>query len=200
MTSIMPRDDLEVSTTHCAMCGASVAAGSTCAQCGTVVEPSPTERHAGASRMHPAEWSTLTFAPFWVFNAVAGADGKLDHKELLALEEAIRRVELTDSPLLDEVLTQCRQDLDGMLTAWRADGRTFDVGLTRVRQILDQRVAMAEAEAFKKGLLTIGLRVANASGGGLFGLGARVSRSEREALALVDSFLDLSSDELADDL
>ncbi|NIP81648.1 MAG: hypothetical protein GWM90_21500 [Gemmatimonadetes bacterium] len=74
--------------------------------------------------MDAAEWSALTYSPFWVFNAVAGADGKLHPKELVALQEVIRRVALTDSPLLDEVLVQCRRDLDGMMAAWRADGRT----------------------------------------------------------------------------
>jgi hypothetical protein len=196
MMPSVPRDDLEVTTAHCAMCGASVAAGSTCAQCGTVVEPSPTERHAGASRMHAAEWSTLTFAPFWVFNAVAGADGKLRQKELTALQEVIQRVALTDSPLLDEVLAQCRKDLDGMLEAWRTDGRTFDVGLTQIRQILDRRVEMAQAAAFKRGLLSIGRRVASANGTGLFGLGTKLSRESREALSLVHSFLDMPADEM----
>ncbi len=196
MTPIVPGDDLEVETTHCTMCGAPVTGGSTCGQCGTVVAPSPVQRHAGASRMDAAEWATLTFAPFWVFNAVAGADGKLRQKELLALQKVIQRVALTDSPLLDEVLAQGREDLDAMLEAWRADGRTFDVGLTQVRQILDRRVEMADAAAFKGGLLAIGFRVASADRGGLFGLGARISQDEQEALKLVHSFLDISPDEV----
>lgn len=65
-----------------------------------------------------------------------------------------------------------------------SDSRGPLEGLREIPRILERKTTMENAEAFKRDLLTIGIRVADASGG-CFGIGSRICREEKEAIAAI---------------
>lgn len=146
--------------------------------------------------MNERDWLTLIYSPFWVFVAVAGADGKMDAKEVDALHAVLEGTEAGGSQLLSDALAACADDPDAAFDAFRTDGRTVDDGLAQVRQILDRELAEDRALAFKRGLLSLGVHFAQASGGRMLGFGSKVSPEERSSLALLVGFLGLPEEEL----
>jgi hypothetical protein len=146
--------------------------------------------------MNEPDWLTLIYSPFWVFVAVAGADGKMDAKEVDALHAVLEGAEAGGSQLLSDVLAACAEDPEAAFDAFRTDGRTVDDGLAQVRQVLDRELGEDRALDFKRGLLSLGVHFAQASGGGMLGFGSKVSPEERSSLALLVGFLGLPAEEL----
>jgi hypothetical protein len=165
--------------------------------CGTAVNAQEgLAARSGPHGMSEPEWTALTLAPMWVFSAVAGADGKLDAKEVAAIVQVMDRAPLAESHLLREVLEECHRDVDELFLRYRGDARTVDEGLSEVRRVLDRRASAQEGRLFRRGLYSIGVHVAKASGGGLFGRGNPISWEERAALSLLTGLLDLTPEEL----
>ncbi len=125
------------------------------------------------------QWRTLQFAPFWVFTAVASADGKIDEKETAALAKELSEWGLFKEPLVREVLSSINSALADVMDHYRADSRDIMVGLKDVADVLDSKVTQEQAKNFKSALLLIGRDVAQASGGGILGLGTKSLRKRR---------------------
>lgn len=148
--------------------------------------------------MNEQDSLTLIYSPFWVFVAVAGADGKMDAREVDSLHEVLSGAEAGGSQLLGDVLAACADDPAAAFDAFRIDGRTVDDGLAQVRQVLDRELGEEDALQFKRGLLSLGVHFAQASGGRLLGFGSNVSPEERSSLSLLLGFLGLRAEELPD--
>ena len=134
----------------------------------------------------PEEWQTLQFAPLWVFVAVAGADGKIDKKEIAALAKEISEALLFKGKLVREVLMSIAADFDNIWMKFQADPRMALNGLQEVGQLLDAKSSVDEAARFKGAMLLIGRNIAEASGK-LFG--PKISEEEKRALVLIAAAL-----------
>lgn len=132
------------------------------------------------------EWQLLEFAPLWVFAAVAGADSKVDDKEMEAFLKDVSEAALYKEPLVREVLMSLGSNFAESMTRFREDSRPVDRGLADVASLLDRKSDNEEANNFKKAVVGIGLDVARASGR-IFG--DNMSKEEKQALVIVASAL-----------
>lgn len=120
------------------------------------------------SRFTAREWETLQFAPLWVFTMVAGADRKVEKGEVAALARELAEAHLFRNDLAREVFGSVAANFAQVWPAFTADSRDVVTGLRDVVTVL-QKVSSPEAEGFKRALIFIGSKVAEAGGkGGLF--------------------------------
>jgi hypothetical protein len=140
----------------------------------------------------PEEWRTLQFAPLWTFTIVAGADRNIDEKEIQALAKELQEAVLFKEPLVRDVLYSVASDFSNVMLQYKKDSRDTIVGLREAAGILDKKATSQQARNFKGAMLLIGRNVAGASGGGLLGLGSKISDEEKAALVLVAAALGVS--------
>jgi len=130
----------------------------------------------------PEEWRTLQFAPLRAFYLVAGADSKVDVKETEEMIKTLNEAAFFIEPLVREVLFSIVSDFNNILAKLQTEKRNFLDGLRDVADILDKKATPEVAKNFKTALLHIAHKIAEASGGGLFGMGDKVSDSEKAAI------------------
>ena len=132
-----------------------------------------------------AEWRTLQMSFFWIYLAIARADGKIDQKETEAFVSEMRKWLLSVDPLVREVTTTFTLEANGIANEVMLDGRSPVQGLLEVAEILDRKATPVQTKEFKGTLLLVGHRIAKASGGGVFGLGDKISPEERTVLQVL---------------
>lgn len=136
------------------------------------------------------EWDILEAAPFWVFNAVADADGEIDKKEIKAFKKVLQNYDEFTNDLTREVLESVGTRYDeGM----NVDPSKLEEELKQVPTILEAKVSYKDALNFKKTLIAIGIHVGNSSGG-IFS--SKFSDEEVEALKKVGLLLGVSEAQL----
>ena len=151
-------------------------------------------------RFSPDEWKTLQFAPLWTFGAVAGADGKIDRKEMEALLVALLDSSLFEEPLVSrtelqlttDIFDSVVEDFSNLVAECMSDQREFIDGLRQAADIIAKKTSTEEARHFRNSLLFSGRKVAESSGGGVFGLGSKFSKEEKRALGTVATALGIS--------
>ena len=141
------------------------------------------------------EWQTLKYAPLWVFAAVATADATIDEDEMAALACEVEGGDLYREPLVREVFCDMQRD-EELFAGFKADARDMADGLAQTADILDRKAAKESAAAFKKMLVFVGRRVAEASGEDAF-LADRMSGEEELSLFRVADILGVSLNENA---
>ena len=147
-------------------------------------------------RFTTEEWDLLKLLQFQVFSLVAGADGRIDRKEQAELERQVRSGDFVADPLHRSLLTDLFQEgADAYLprTAPNRMPPTHD----RVKATLRAHLSQEEYDSFLRSLFSSGVRVAEASGTGPFGVGRAVSREERSALSAFAMQYDLDLEALA---
>lgn len=114
------------------------------------------------------EWETLQFAPLWIFAMVAGADRKVEKDEIAALARELAEARLYRNDLAREVFGSVADGFQKVWPAFQADPRDVVAGLQEVVVAL-RKVDASEAEGFKRSLIYLGSKIAEAGGGkGLF--------------------------------
>ena len=141
-------------------------------------------------KLNELEWNLLQFGVLWVFEAVAGSDGKIDDAEQKQLHRFLLEAYAHPLAPFRAVLIDLEANLDRMLEKYFADKRAIDHGLTEVGELLSRKLSPGETVAFKEALLDLGQRIAEASGGFL-GFGNKVSKKERRSLARIANVLGL---------
>lgn len=136
-----------------------------------------------------AEWRVLQFAPLWTFTLVAGCDRNPDAQERDALIASLNASQIIESCLLREACGAAARDSEALLSRFDQDARGCEEGLRDVARVVGSVLSTSEAEEFKRGLLALGVAIARASGGGLFGGGDRTSAVEEEALIRAGALL-----------
>lgn len=136
------------------------------------------------------EWNILEAAPFWVFNAVADADGEIDKKEVKAFKKVLQNYDEFNNELTTEVLQSIGSKFDEGTTV---DPDKMSDQLKQVPNILEAKVSYKDALNFKKTLIAIGIHVGNSSGG-IFS--SKFSDEEVEALKKVGLLLGVSEAQL----
>lgn len=109
------------------------------------------------------EWRTLQFAPLWVFEMTASADGKVESFELRAMEKVFSEWAQFKDPLAQEVLQSINSNLKNVEDLFDADPRRSEAGLKDVVDLLDRKTTTEQAESFKRAMLSVFRPIAKAS-------------------------------------
>lgn len=140
------------------------------------------------------KWATLQFAPLWVFNIVAGADGKVDKKEQNQFLEIIKHAVRFTNPLVHNILQSISEEFEDLLAKYEEDSREPYVGLADAINLVNEKDP-ENANVFKMYMFVIGFKIATASGGFL-GMGDKMSFEEREVLHKIADVMNLSQKDL----
>ncbi|OUS23722.1 hypothetical protein A9Q99_27180 [Gammaproteobacteria bacterium 45_16_T64] len=133
-------------------------------------------------RFTEEEWQSLLYAPLMIFNIVAGADGRIDQKEAQEFKNLLVEGLLSDIELMKLVMNELLQDLEGLTSKVFSGEMDPNDCMESIRRAVDVELNEEEALAFKLALLTIGKKIAQASGGFL-GMGSKICLSEKQAMA-----------------
>jgi len=137
------------------------------------------------------EWTTLLFAPLWVFEAVARADGEVSDEEWQALFDALRAARTHRHDLTRDVLLELADDLDEIVALFWEDEAEAEEGLSEVADLLAEKESPETAAGFKAELVTLAVQVAKASGGWL---SSAISEGEQQAIVLISASLDMDEE------
>lgn len=125
------------------------------------------------------ENTIITRSPLLIFLLVAAADGKVDRKELAGFEKVISSVMIGATPRLRQAMSDMLPEMEQHLEALSEINPVDE--LKRLAAVLDT-CCPKEAEAFKRELMGIAVKIAESSGGFL-GFGSKVSDEEKAAIA-----------------
>lgn len=140
------------------------------------------------------EFALLKRSLFHVLLYVGRADGKVDTKEVAALDAILKDPDRFGSALLTRIATNAIEEFAGWFSvACLANAAIHLEDLAAVRDIVDRKLAAEDARKFKRTLVEIGREIANSFGGGLFSR-AKVSREEQEVLDSIASVLGIAGD------
>ncbi|HMR62675.1 MAG TPA: LysM peptidoglycan-binding domain-containing protein [Anaerolineae bacterium] len=128
------------------------------------------------------EWELVRNAADWVFVYLEQAERHAMMKgrtgDTKGYTEALKNYQ-TNNPLIREVIAGSGQPSEAVQTTNRV---TVQETWSEIGAILDRRLSPPEADEFREFLMSIGRAVAEATGGGLFGLGQKGSKKEESAL------------------
>lgn len=142
----------------------------------------------------PEEFASLKLSPFLVFFIVAAADGKVDKNEINAFARILMEAGKLGNALFNRIVTNVIDEVPRLLQEASSQGLNFLEELGRIRGLLEERLCAEDASAYKKTLMQLGREIAEASGGFL-GIGNKVSKEEKAALALLSICLDVPLEE-----
>jgi hypothetical protein len=135
------------------------------------------------------ETERLVGAPFAVLALVAGADGQVDRKEIKRFEQMIGAASGASEPRFGELMQIAVKTCDAWLVRLNAGEIDGEARLRDVATLLATRLDPPAAEAFRLGLVSMGERIADASGGGLLGFGKRTASQEAAVLSKIRQIL-----------
>ncbi len=136
----------------------------------------------------------LVLLPYRIFRLIAAADGVVDKKEVQAFQRTMNDpgVRLSfKSSLFTHLLLNAARSTNYI--QWAA-GCTGTTSFRNIAEEIQPHVNRDEYDLFVKDIICLALIVANASGGGLFGRGNRIDKSEARAIEYLESeFFDFVS-------
>jgi hypothetical protein len=141
------------------------------------------------------EMNLLVYAPIVVFCLVAGADRKIDSKEINAFQRELVKGVATESEALQAAMIEAIADFKPLVNHLLNDGIDINKTLVDIVSLLDNRLPSKEALSFKVSLLRIGTKVAEASGGYLGMFGDKVCKAEKQVLAEMAVLFGLMGDD-----
>lgn len=136
------------------------------------------------------EWSDIIYAPLLVFGVVANSDGQIEANEINEFKELLVHEPTFDSDLMREIMLDLQVDLGVLLKKVLQEKMDVAATLKHVTDLVDKRVKVEEALAFKFSLMSIGVRIAEISGG-FFGFEESVTTNEKNVLNSLISILKL---------
>jgi len=143
------------------------------------------------------EWELLKLLPFQVFVLVAGADEKVDEKEVAQLQKDLRDAPYYKDPLHRELFVDIlSSDLNALIKE-AMDLSKFVERANQMKATLKEKLTPDEYQRFVGSMFINGLKVARASGGGVLGLGDKVSEEEKRGLFLFAVTFDLDLDSIS---
>ena len=137
------------------------------------------------------EWELLKLLPFQVFYLVAGADGKIDKEEVGQLQKDLR-----DAPFYKDMLHKelsidiLSSDIKALIKE-AGNVNKLAERTSQMKTFLKQKQTPEEYQKFLGSLFMNGVKVARASGGGVLGLGDKISAEEKRALGAFAAIFEL---------
>jgi hypothetical protein len=138
--------------------------------------------HEMKERFEAEEWENLKFIPVAVFFLVAGADGKVDKKEIEAFATQVGRGTMLKDPLHRELIVDIAGNLEGVLGNVK-NLKQAENFVQKSKDTLKAKLSEDEYQRFIASLFVSGIGIARASGGAFLGMGNKVSEEEKTALA-----------------
>ncbi len=152
-------------------------------------EEPPANAEEMRARFADNEWAVIRMLPIQVFGFIAGADGKIDRDEINDLIDQIAAADRLPSPLHRAIMRSISQEKDFWSVLQHAESYADAMEKSReIKRILKNALTPDEYDAFMRSLFWSALEIAQASGGGPFGLMSPVSKSEQSNL---DAFAEL---------
>jgi len=139
------------------------------------------------------EWRKLQYALFWVFDAVAGADNKIDKKEKKTLENIVANSGKFFNDLARELFMEIKDRFENFYGDFEKQGLKGEQGLQEVADLLKGKVLDETALNYKKTLIAIGVLIGHSSGS-LFG--SKLSDEEVAQVKRVGELLKVSVGDL----
>ncbi|MFC2132116.1 hypothetical protein ACFLSQ_11845 [Bacteroidota bacterium] len=136
-------------------------------------------------KFSPEDWTNLQYAIFWVFNAVAGADNKIDKKEKKALESVIAN----SGKFFNDLAREVQKGFDKLHDDFDKLSTSSQDGLKGVSELLKGKVDDDMGLNYKKTLIAIGVFIGHSSGGWF---GSKLSDEEVGAVKSVGEYLHVS--------
>lgn len=143
------------------------------------------------------EWALLKLLPFQVFVLVAGADQQVDKAEMAQLEKDLRDAPFYKDPLHRELFVDILSSDINALIKEAIDLSKFVERANQMKATLKEKLTPEEYQRFVGSMFINGLRVARASGGGVLGLGDKVSEEEKLALVTFAATFDLDLESIS---
>lgn len=131
------------------------------------------------------QWNELQLAVGHVFLMVANADGKIDKKEISAMDNIVHAAGKYGMPFLDEIVCAIKDSGRNILFDAQEDDQTSHETLRNISTIA-KVAGLDESNQYKKFLITCGIYVGMASGKFLH---AKVSQEEHEKLSEIGDLL-----------
>jgi hypothetical protein len=148
-------------------------------------------------KFSPAEWELLKLLPFHIFVMVAGADRKIDEKEIAQLNEDLKTAPYYKDPLHRELFLDILASDVNALAQEAMDPSKLLQRANQIKAILKEKLTLDEYQRFVASIFVNGLQIARASGGGFLGRGDKVSEEEKLALAAFAAMFELAPDSLS---
>jgi hypothetical protein len=139
----------------------------------------------------PEQKDKLAYAPMVVFCLVAGADQKIDAKEINTFQRELVTSLTTDSATLQPILIDAISEFKPRISHLLNDGVDIQNLLVEIVELLDGSLSVKEAMSFKLSLLRMATKVAEASGGVLGVFGDKICKAEKQVLADMAKLFDL---------
>ena len=140
------------------------------------------------------QWQAVQRAPLWTFKLVSEIDGNPDRQERQALIAMLNSGMLFDSFLLREACGAVARDVEAALSRHQEDPCSLEEAFCDVGRAVEAALSPSDAEEFKKDLVKLGVTIARASGGGLFGGADKMSEIEARALCFMATVLGVEPD------
>ncbi|WP_321405867.1 hypothetical protein [Tolumonas auensis] len=139
------------------------------------------------------DYELLKEAPFIIFILMAFADGKIDLKETKALAEVVLNPDMFQNDFLVQLIRDAIPEINHTsipqcLAPIMNNNPDYVEKLNNLKRAIDKNLNTSEALEFKKALINLGYKIADASGG-LFGMGNRVCKQEKQMLRTIASIL-----------
>jgi uncharacterized tellurite resistance protein B-like protein len=141
----------------------------------------------------PDEWRKLQYGIFWVFNAVAGADNKIDKKEKKALEGIISNSGKLFNDLARELYMEIKDGFQIFYNEFENLHLDHEQGLKEINELLHAKIKDDIALNYKKTLIAIGVFIGHSSGSFF---GSKLSDEEVTQVKKVGELLNVSVSEL----
>ncbi len=140
-----------------------------------------------------AEWNSLKKTLFWVFEAVAGADNKIDKKETKALQNLVDNSNKFFNDLARELFMELKKEFDEFKSEYDSQHADYLEGMKQISSILQGKISDETALNFKKILVAFGVYIGHSSGS-IFG--SKLSDEEIKQVQLIGDLLGLSANDL----
>jgi tellurite resistance protein len=102
-------------------------------------QPIITEYQDFKKIFNETEWKILQFSIFWVFNAVAKADGRIDNKEQDALSKLMNNSSAIINELTRDIITTIENDFKIIYSEFEKDNRGVIDGMREVSDLLNAK-------------------------------------------------------------
>ncbi len=109
------------------------------------------------------DWKLLQASIAAIYFLIAKADGRIDNKEIAAIENILANSHKLKSELASEVIDSMDKS-ENILACFKELNRTPKEVLEDVTFILDNKLEPKDGVSFKKHLIAIGVIICNASG------------------------------------